>query len=67
MTNIEFTDLTAHAYKIDFVNETTGINQVNGSNATVIYNVNGVRNNTMQKGMNIIRHEDGKVKKVFVK
>ena len=67
VTNIEFTDLTAHAYKIDFVNETTGIKQVNGSNATVIYNVNGVRNNTMQKGMNIIRHEDGKVKKVFVK
>ena len=67
VTNIEFTDPAAHAYKIDFANETTGIKQLNGSDATVIYNVNGVRNNTMQKGMNIIRHENGKVKKVFVK
>ena len=32
-----------------------------------VYNVNGVRLNGLQKGLNIVRSADGKVKKVLVK
>ena len=32
-----------------------------------IYGISGIRQNTMQKGMNIIRTANGKVKKVYVK
>jgi hypothetical protein len=68
VTNIEFADAAARAYVLDFNGETTGINGVYSIAAgSDIYNVNGVRSNTMQKGVNIIRNANGEVKKVFVK
>ena len=50
--------------------ETTGIRNIN-NNATeadvpAIYNLQGHRLQTMQKGLNIIRTKDGKTKKVML-
>lgn len=68
VTNIEFADAAARAYVLDFNGEATGINGVYSNVAgSDIYNLNGVRSNTMQKGVNIIRNANGEVKKVFVK
>jgi len=68
VTNIEFADAAARAYKLGFGGEATGISSVNGINADAeVYNMNGVRTNTMHKGMNIIRNANGEVKKVLVK
>ena len=67
VSNIEFADAAANAYALGF-GGATGINGVYGVSAdSDIYNVNGVRTNTMHKGMNIIRNANGEVKKVFVK
>ena len=67
VSNIEFADGEANAYALGF-GGATGINGVYGVSAdSDIYNVNGVRTNTMHKGMNIIRSANGEVKKVFVK
>ena len=67
VSNIEFADAEANAYALGF-GGATGINGVYGVSAdSDIYNVNGVRTNTMHKGMNIIRSANGEVKKVFVK
>jgi hypothetical protein len=67
VSNIEFADGEANAYALGF-GGATGINGVYGVSAdSDIYNVNGVRTNTMHKGMNIIRNANGEVKKVFVK
>jgi len=69
VTNIEFADAAARAYVLGFNGEATGIDSVNNFNATGvdIYDVNGIRNNTLHKGMNIVRNANGEVKKVFVK
>ncbi len=69
VTNIEFADAAARAYMLGFNGDATGINSVNSLNtaATDIYNMNGVRSNTLRKGVNIIRNANGEVKKVFVK
>lgn len=67
VSNIEFADAAANAYALGF-GGATGINGVYGVSAdSDIYNVNGVRTNTIHKGMNIIRNANGEVKKVFVK
>ena len=67
VSNIEFADAAANAYALGF-GGATGINSVYGVSAdSDIYNLNGVRTNTMHKGMNIIRNANGEVKKVFVK
>jgi hypothetical protein len=67
VSNIEFADGEANAYALGF-GGATGINSVYGVSAdSDIYNLNGVRTNTMHKGMNIIRSANGEVKKVFVK
>lgn len=68
VSNVEFTDAAARAYALGFNGETTGISTVSSINADAdIYNVNGVRSNTMRKGMNIIRNANGEVNKVLVK
>jgi len=40
---------------------------VKGATATAIYDLNGVRLNTMKSGVNIVRYSDGTVKKVMKK
>ena len=68
VSNIEFADAAARAHVLGFDGDATGISGVSGISAGVdIYNVNGVRNTTMRKGMNIIRNANGEVKKMFVK
>jgi len=68
VNNVEFTDAAARAYVLGFNGEATGINSVNGNNAEAdVYNMNGVRINTMHKGMNIIRNANGEVKKILIK
>lgn len=55
----------------DFLNTTTGIETIkpaNGNAETVaIYDVNGVRQNSLSKGINIVKMSDGTVKKVIKK
>ena len=68
VNNIEFTDGAARAYTLGFNGEATGINSMSIDSANGdVYNVNGVRTNTMHKGMNIIRNANGEVNKVLVK
>lgn len=55
---------------IFFDDEATGINgveEIQNLDNAVIYNATGARQNGLQKGVNIIRTIDGKVRKVFVK
>ena len=55
---------------VDFINATTGINQINTASevkATEIYGVNGARKSQLTKGLNIVKMSDGTVKKVLVK
>jgi hypothetical protein len=66
VNGVEFTDAAACAYKLGSV--VTGINSISIDTTNAdIFNVNGVRTNTMHKGMNIIRNANGEVKKVLVK
>lgn len=66
-SRIEFADAAAQAYELGF-GEATGINGVNAGVANAeYYTVGGVKSNKAQKGMNVVRTADGKVKKVFVK
>lgn len=54
----------------DFINATTGINEIgNTTDAKVseIYGVNGARKSQLTKGLNIVKMSDGTVKKVLVK
>lgn len=50
-------------------NTYTGINNVreNGKNETVIYSIDGVRLQNLQKGVNIVKKSDGNTVKVIVK
>ena len=66
VSDVEFTDAAGCAYKMGSV--VTGINSISIDTANGdIYTVNGVRANTMHKGMNIIRNANGEVNKVLVK
>ena len=65
-----------HAYLTDgggaralFFGETTGISAIQALTAgeAEIYGANGVRQNSLQKGVNIIKTKDGKSMKVMVK
>ncbi len=48
--------------------ETTAINAIFSENEVVgVYSVNGVRQNSLQKGLNIIKMSDGTTQKVLVK
>ncbi len=68
VTNIEFADAAARAHALGFGGEATGISLTGFDTADAdIYNVNGVRTNSVNKGMNILRNAKGEVKKVFVK
>jgi hypothetical protein len=68
VTNIKFADAAARGYKLGFQDEATGISLTGMDTSDAdIYNMNGVRTNTMRKGMNIIRNANGEVKKVLVK
>ena len=53
--------------KLTIANGTTGINSIttNESNGNEIFGTNGVRRQTIQRGVNIIRKADGTVKKVM--
>lgn len=55
----------------DFLNTTTGIETIKPANGNAetaaIYNVNGVRQNSLSKGINIVKMSDGTVKKVIKK
>ena len=51
-------------------NTSTGIDNINANSsakAEAIYNVNGVRNAQLTKGLNIVKMSDGSVKKIMVK
>lgn len=41
--------------------------KANNQTATLIYNINGTRQNGLQKGLNIVKGTDGSIRKVFVK
>ena len=67
INHVEFADAAAQAYELGF-SEVTGINGVNTGVANAeYYTVGGVKSNKAQKGMNVVRTANGKVKKVFVK
>ena len=67
LSNVEFVDAAARACVVG-LGETTGIVGVDADQSDAsYYNVGGVRNDNVRKGMNIVRSADGKVKKVFVK
>ncbi len=54
----------------DFINATTGINEIGSTTdakVSVIYGVNGARKSQLTKGLNIVKMSDGTVKKVLVK
>ncbi len=54
----------------DDEDETTAISTVDGGTPTEgaeVYSLSGVRQQSLQKGVNIVRMKDGSVKKVFVK
>ena len=52
-----------------FNDEATGIQALDVLNAgtAVIYNASGVRQNSLQRGLNIVKMQDGSVRKVMVK
>ena len=53
-----------------FIDTATGIKNVGAATsteATAIYDINGVRKSQLTKGINIVKMADGKVKKVLVK
>lgn len=54
----------------DFINATTGINEIGSTKdakVSEIYGVNGARKSQLTKGLNIVKMSDGTVKKVLVK
>lgn len=54
----------------DFINATTGINEIGSTTdakVSEIYGVNGARKSQLSKGLNIVKMSDGTVKKVLVK
>lgn len=54
----------------DFINATTGINEIDSTTdakVSEIYGVNGARKSQLTKGLNIVKMSDGTVKKVLVK
>ena len=55
----------------DYKNHSTGIEEIakadEKATITMIYNINGVRQNALQKGINIVKMSNGNVKKVLVK
>ena len=55
----------------DFKNHHTGIQEIGKANesvvTTAIYDINGVRQNELRKGINIVKMSNGNVKKVLVK
>ena len=67
VSNIEFADRAARAYKLDF-ELPTGINSLyNNKVEGEVYSVSGARSNSVKKGINVVRQADGKVRKVLVK
>ena len=66
LSNVEFVDAAARGAV--GLGVTTGIVGVDADQSDAsYYNVGGVRNDNVRKGMNIVRSADGKVKKVLVK
>lgn len=64
---IEFTDADARAYTLG-VADPTGIRGITADQLDAqIYTVGGVRSDKVRKGMNVIRQNNGKVTKRFVK
>ncbi len=59
---------TAKSIGFNF-DEATGIQPLDALNAgtAVIYNASGVRQNSLQRGLNIVKMQDGSVRKVMVK
>lgn len=56
--------------KITKIGQTTGIGSVQGSESTgqhSVFNANGVRQQQLQRGLNIVRSADGRIRKVVVK
>lgn len=54
----------------DFINSTTGINEIGSTTdakVSEIYGVNGARKSQLTKGLNFVKMSDGTVKKVLVK
>lgn len=54
----------------DFINATTGINEIGSTTdakVSEIYGVNGARKSQLTKGLNIVKMSDGTMKKVLVK
>lgn len=54
----------------EFINTTTGINEIGSTTdakVSEIYGVNGARKSQLTKGLNIVKMSDGTVKKVLVK
>jgi len=67
VSNIEFTDATAHAYTLG-LGDATGINSLSIDTAnTEIYTIDGVQTNGLRKGLNVVKMADGQVRKVLVK
>lgn len=49
--------------------ETTAINEIESSHsdATAVYNVNGIKQTSTKQGLNIVKMADGTTKKIFIK
>ena len=69
LSNIRFVDRSANSLFLNIGGETTGIDTVHSLQAEGegIYTLSGMRVNTLQKGVNIVRKADGTTVKVLVK
>ena len=69
VSTAKFITLDTQAYYLNIGGEATGISSVSALNAEAkaIYTPAGVRVNSLQKGLNIVRKADGTTVKVFVK
>ena len=68
--NSQYSNALYKSVKLVDLNPETGINAINAEVANgeaQLFTVNGVKLNKLQKGLNIVRTADGKVKKVLVK
>lgn len=67
--NADFVEVGAKALRFS-IEETTGIDTISQNETATgmsIYSVNGVKVNSLQKGLNIVKMIDGSIKKVMVK
>lgn len=67
VSNVEFADRAARAYKLSFATPTAVNSLYNNKVDGEVYTVSGARSNGVKKGVNVVRRADGSVRKMLVK